>query len=157
MSRFSLIQPRSDTQVLVAEDSAIARRFLQHRLQQLGYGVQLASNGDEAMALLAQHTFTLVFLDVLLGPPGSLDGLSICRHIKHEPRPGGEPAPKVVLLTGLGAASDKVRGTLAGCDAYLTKPLSQDQLLKALRSLDAGFAAREQPARRRPGQDPLGT
>lgn len=132
-------------EVLVAEDSAIARRFLQVRLQQLGYRVHLARDGDEAMALLRRERFALAFLDVVLGPPGSLDGLRICQQLKHDPAVAGEHAPKVVLVTGLSGAMDRVRGSLAGCDAYLTKPLSEAQLLHALRTLDPGFAAREQP------------
>jgi two-component system cell cycle response regulator len=132
--------------VLVAEDSAIARRFLQVRLQQLGYRVHLASNGDEAMALLRQERFALAFLDIVLGPAGSLDGLKICQQLKHDPALSGEHAPKVVLVTGLSGAMDRVRGSLAGCDAYLTKPLAEEQLLQTLRTLDPGFAVREQAA-----------
>ncbi|HEY0855918.1 MAG TPA: response regulator [Albitalea sp.] len=129
----------SGPDVLVAEDSAIARRFLQLRLQQLGYRVHLAHDGDAAMALLAQQHFALVFLDVLLGPPGSLDGLAICQRLKHHPDFAGERAPKVILVTGLGSEVDRVRGSLAGCDAYLTKPIVEAELLQALRSLDPAF------------------
>lgn len=127
------------TDVLVAEDSAIARRFLQRRLQQLGYRVHLAQDGEEAMALLAQQHFALVFLDVLLGPPGSLDGLAICQRLKHDPDFAGKRAPGVILVTGLGGEVDRVRGSLAGCDAYLTKPIVEAELLQALRALDPGF------------------
>jgi CheY-like chemotaxis protein len=122
--------------VLVVEDSAIARRLLQVRLQDLGYRVQLARDGDEAMALLERERFALVFLDIVLGLPDGLDGLTICRQLKQDPRFGGAAAPKVVLVTGLSAATDRVRGSLAGCDAYLTKPLSDETLLQALRTLD---------------------
>lgn len=128
--------------VLVAEDSAIARRFLQVRLQRLGYVVHLATSGDQALELLAEQPFGIVFLDVVLGPAGSLDGLSLCHRLKHEPQFAidGRP-PRVVLVTGLSGAMDKVRGTLAGCDAYLTKPLSDKELLHALSTLDEGFSA----------------
>lgn len=128
--------------VLVAEDSAIARRFLQRRLQQLGYRVHLANDGEAAMALLAQRHFALVFLDVLLGPPGSLDGLAICQRLKHHPDFAGERASKVILVTGLGSEVDRVRGSLAGCDAYLTKPIVEAELLQALRALDPAFTPR---------------
>jgi two-component system, cell cycle response regulator len=119
----------------VAEDSAIARRFLQFRLQQLGYRVHLASSGEQALALLAERRFAIAFLDVVLGPPGSLDGLALCQRIRQDPALTAGQPPKVVLVTGLGGAIDKVRGTLAGCDAYLTKPLRDEQLLHALRAL----------------------
>lgn len=137
--------------VLVAEDSAIARRFLQVRLQRLGYRVHLAAGGDEALARLAEQRFAIVFLDVVLGPAGSLDGLSLCQRLKHDPEffSDGRP-PRVVLVTGLSGAMDRVRGTLAGCDAYLTKPLSEAELLHALRTLDEGFAAPGRDASGRP-------
>ncbi|HJV62301.1 MAG TPA: response regulator [Albitalea sp.] len=139
--------PAAGADVLVAEDSAIARRFLQLRLLQCGYRVHLAANGEEAMAALRAQPFALVFLDVLLGAPGSLDGLAICRHVKQHPEFEGA-RPKVVLVTGLSGSMDKVRGSLAGCDAYLTKPLSEEELAQALRTLDADFARREKAAGR---------
>jgi len=129
--------------VLVVEDSAIARRFLQRRLHQLGYRVHLAADGDEAMKLLASERFELVFLDIVLGPAGSLDGLAITQRLKHAPELAHGHAPKVIMVTGLSGSMDRVRGSLAGCDAYLTKPISDDELLHALRTLDPGFAQRE--------------
>jgi len=127
--------------VLVVEDSAVARRFLQVRLQELGYRVHLARDGNEAVAMLESERFALVFLDIVLGPPGSLDGLKICQQLKQDPGLGGPTGPKVVLVTGLSGATDRVRGSLAGCDAYLTKPLSDEALLQALRALDPGGPA----------------
>jgi CheY-like chemotaxis protein len=132
----------SGPDVLVAEDSAIARRFLQMRLQRLGYQVHLADDGEAAMALLKRQSFALVFLDVVLGPPGSLDGLKICQQIKQHPRLGAENGPKIVLVTGLSGAVDRVRGSLAGCDAYLTKPLLDAEFMHALHTLDPGLAFR---------------
>ena len=134
--------------VLVAEDSAIARRFLQVKLQQLGYRVHLAGSGEEAITMLRQERFDIAFLDIVLGPPGSLDGLKICQQLKHDPAFAGK-APKVVMVTGLSGAMDKVRGTLAGCDAYLTKPLDEAVLFKTLAELDAGFVERNPSAIRR--------
>jgi two-component system, cell cycle response regulator len=140
----------SGPDVLVAEDSAIARRFMQVKLQQLGYRVHLAHDGEEAMTLLRRERFVLAFLDIVLGPPSGLDGLRICQQLKHSAEFAGT-APKVIMVTGLSGAMDKVRGSLAGCDAYLTKPVVESELLHALRTLDAGFAARdpESPVSRR--------
>ena len=133
----------SGLDVLLAEDSAIARRFLQLRLQQLGYRVHLASSGDEAVALLGRQHFAMVFLDVVLGLPGSVDGLMICRDIKQGRYGADAAAAKVVMVTGLGGEMDRVRGTLAGCDAYLTKPLAEDEFLDTLRSLDPMLSLRQ--------------
>jgi two-component system, cell cycle response regulator len=143
LGRLDVAGDGSRRDVLVVEDSAIARRFLQVRLQKLGYRVHLANDGDEAIELLRRERFALVFLDVALGPPGSLDGLAVCQQLKHDPAFARQGLPKAIIVTGLAGASDRVRGSLAGCDAYLTKPLTELQLHDTLRTLDPGFAARE--------------
>ncbi len=122
--------------VLVVDDSRIALKFLQVRLQGLGYRVHLAQTSDDALRLLARQAFTLVFLDVVLGPTDPLDGLGLCQTIKQRKSHPGDLAPKVVLVTGQASSSDRVRGDLAGCDAYLTKPLLEPAFLEALRLLD---------------------
>ena len=136
--------------VLVVEDSPIARKFLQLRLQRLRYRAHLAATGERAMEMLAQQMFSLVFLDITLGAPGSVDGLQLCQHIKQRPAHPGGLAPKVVLVTGLTGAMDRVRGTLAGCDAYLGKPLAESEFMATLSRIDPAFAwssASEAPQR----------
>jgi CheY-like chemotaxis protein len=126
-------------EVLVVEDSAIARKFLQLRLQRLGYRVMTSAGGEDALDILEHHWFAIVCADVTLGPPGSIDGLQVCRHIKQRAaQPGGKPTA-VILVTGLNGSSDRVRGSLAGCDAYLTKPLMEAEFIAALRQVDPAF------------------
>jgi two-component system cell cycle response regulator len=127
-------------EVLVVEDSAIARKFLQLRLQRLGYRVQTSASGEDALDILEHHWFPIVFLDVVLGPPGSgIDGLRVCQHIKQRAaQPGGKPTA-VVLVTGLNGSADRVRGSLAGCDAYLVKPLMEAAFVAALKQVDPAF------------------
>ncbi|MCR5884384.1 response regulator [Rhizobacter sp. J219] len=122
--------------VLVLDDSRIALKFLQARLQGLGYRVHAVQTADEAMALLATQPFSLVFVDIDLGGDGTLDGLGVCQHLKQRREHPGGLAPKVVVVTGSTSSSDRVRGDLAGCDAYLTKPLMEDEFLAALVQLD---------------------
>jgi len=126
-------------EVLVVEDSAIARKFLQLRLQRLGYRVQTSASGEDALDILQHHWFPIVFADVVLGPAGSVDGLRVCQRIKQRAaQPGGAPTA-VVLITGLTGSSDRVRGSLAGCDAYLTKPLMEAEFIAALKLVDPAF------------------
>jgi CheY-like chemotaxis protein len=133
-------------EVLVLEDSAIARKFLQLRLQRLGYRVMTSASGDDALDILEHHWFALVFADVMLGPPGSIDGLQVCRSIKQRAaQPGGKPTA-VVLVTSLAGSSDRVRGSLAGCDVYLTKPLMESDFIAALRQVDPAFDWRSEAA-----------
>lgn len=133
--------------VLVVEDSAIARKFLSMRLQRLGYRVEVAHHGEAAIQAIedtapgrasaapASPAYAIVFIDVVLGPPGSIDGLRVCQHIKQR----GGPTPAVVMVTGLGGAADRVRGRLAGCDAYLVKPLLETDFVRTLVAVDPAF------------------
>lgn len=130
--------------VLVVEDSAIAAKFLTQRLLRFGYRVHLASHGEAAIELVSQRPFALAFIDVVLGPPGSIDGLRVCQTIKRRTLPSRAAGTAVVMVTGLGGASDRVRGSLAGCDAYLVKPLLEADFIKAVRSLDPAFDWTEQ-------------
>ena len=123
---------------LVVDDSAIARAFLAQRLVRLGYCVQLASSGDEALALFAQQPFALAFVDITLGAAQAIDGLRVCRVIKQR-APAAERGTAVVIVTGQASANARVRGSLAGCDAYLTKPVLEPDFIAALRRVDPLF------------------
>lgn len=128
--------PPAAKEVLVVDDSRIALKFLQVRLQGLGYRVHVAQNSDIAMDLLSSQAFDMVFLDVVLGPEENSDGFALCQHIKQRGRHPGGVVPQVVMVTGLAGGSDRVRGALAGCDAYLSKPLVESEFLDVLQALD---------------------
>jgi CheY-like chemotaxis protein len=121
--------------VLVVDDSPIARRFLESRLQRLGYPVDGADSGEQALEMAAARPYRFVFLDVNLG---GIDGFETCRRLKERPLPRGE-RQAVVFVTGRTAATDRVRGTLAGGDAYLAKPLVEDELRRVLAQFDDAF------------------
>ena len=132
--------------VLVVDDSVIARRFLALRLQRFGYRVQLASTGEEALAGIEQQTFSIAFVDITLGPPHAdgIDGLRVCQAIKQRRRPEadaviGGTGTAVVIVTGQTSATARVQGSLAGCDAFLTKPLMEPEFIAALRLVDPLF------------------
>jgi len=125
--------------VLVVEDSAIARSFLAQRLRRLGYRVHLANDGEQAAQMLAMRPYAIVFVDIVLGEPGSIDGLQICRSIKLGAAHPDGPPPAVVIVTGLTGSADRVRGSLAGCDAYLTKPVAERDFVAALAEVDVFF------------------
>lgn len=117
-----------DIDVLVVDDTDIARRFLQVQLGKLGCRVTEAASGEQALAELARHRFRVVFTDVDMK---GLDGLSLCQQIKLR-RKG---APTVVLMSAKASASDRVRATLAGGDAFLPKPIDAEELLSVLRTV----------------------
>lgn len=118
--------------VLLVDDSDIALKYMQNRLRHFGYECELVRSGEEALAMVATHSYQFVFLDVMMA---GLDGYQTCKAIKNNKARRG-PVPVVVMLTSRGGTIDKIRGTMAGCDAYLTKPLNDKKLAAVLTKFD---------------------
>ena len=118
--------------VLIVDDSDIALKYMQNRLRHFSYECELAHSGEEALAMVSKHNYQFVFLDVMMT---GLDGYQTCKAIKNNKARRG-PAPVVVMLTSRGGTIDKIRGSMAGCDAYLTKPLNDNRLGAVLAKFD---------------------
>lgn len=129
------IQPKPQADVdhiLVVDDSDIALKFMRNRLSRFGFHADLVHSGEDALAKMNTKPYKFVFLDVMME---GLDGYQTCRAIKQRKYSTGKP-PVVVMLTSRGGTIDKIRGTLAGCDAYLTKPLNEQDLISVLAKHD---------------------
>lgn len=118
---------------LLVDDSAIAALFLQKCLQAFGLHITTAAHSTRATLLMSQQRFDFIFLDVELGEDSAMDGLTLCQQIRRRPVPAGEQPPVVVMVTAHRRELDRVRGTLAGCDAYLSKPVKQAELDQLMR------------------------
>jgi len=118
---------------LLVDDSAIAALFLQKCLQAFGLHITTAAHSSRATLLMSQQRFDFIFLDVELGDDSPMDGLTLCQQIRRRPVPAGEEPPVVVMVTAHRRELDRVRGTLAGCDAYLAKPVKQAELDQLMR------------------------
>ena len=116
---------------LLVDDSEIALRFLESRLQRWGMVMDRALGSGRAIELMARRRYDFVFLDVELGTQSDLDGLALCQHIKRQQEQ--LVAPSVVIMVSAHATQmDRVRGGLAGCDGYLGKPLDEVELQRLL-------------------------
>ena len=115
--------------VLVVDDERSVRDALRRALELEGYGVELATDGYEALARLAdgQPQPDALVLDVLM--PG-LDGLELCRRLRR----AGQRLP-ILMLTARAEVADRVAGLDAGADDYLVKPFALEELLARLRAL----------------------
>ncbi len=122
--------------ILVVDDSDIALKFMRNRLTRFGFRTDLVNSGEEALGRVSARPYKFVFLDVMME---GLDGYQTCRAIKQRKYSEGKP-PVVVMLTSRGGTIDKIRGTLAGCDAYLTKPLNERDLIAVLAKHDRTVA-----------------
>ncbi len=114
---------------LLVDYSIIALLFLEKRLEPWHIQCDTAASSQAALAMLAQHSYDLVFLDVELGTDSELDGLALCRQIKQTP---ASMNALVVMVSAHHGELDRVRGALAGCDAYLGKPLDEAELQRLL-------------------------
>jgi len=113
--------------VLVVDDSLPVRKALDMKLTLMKYDVTMASSGQQAIDILEKDEFDAIFLDVVM--PG-VDGYEVCKKIKRDKSKKHMP---VVMLTSKSSPFDKVKGKLAGCDTYLTKPLAHDQFQKVVK------------------------
>ncbi len=112
--------------VLVVDDSLPVRKALDMKLTLMNYEVELASSGEQAMNLLQDNYYDSVFLDVIM--PG-IDGYEVCKRIKRDKEKKHIP---VIMLTSKSSPFDRVKGKLAGCDTYLTKPVEHDEFQKVV-------------------------
>ena len=113
--------------VLVVDDDSRILSMMRRGLSLAGYDVDLAADGQEALATAEASRPDLVILDIMM--PG-LDGLEVCRRL----RSANRNLP-IILLTARGRVPDRVAGLDAGADDYLVKPFAFDELLARLRAL----------------------
>jgi two-component system, OmpR family, alkaline phosphatase synthesis response regulator PhoP len=116
-------------QILVVEDEADIRRLVRYNLEQEGYTLLEAADGEEALALARKQRPHLVVLDLML--PG-MNGLEVCRVLRAEERTAKLP---VLMLTARATEVDKVLGLEIGADDYVTKPFSPREVVARVKAL----------------------
>jgi two-component system OmpR family response regulator len=113
--------------LLVVDDEENIRFLLDVALRHLGFEVELATTGREAIDKVASTKPDLVVLDVMLP---DLDGFEVCRRLRAE----GSRTP-VLFLTARDATEDKVRGLTIGGDDYVEKPFSLEELVARVQAV----------------------
>jgi two-component system cell cycle response regulator len=126
-THLSVASRTSSSAILVVDDSLAIRNHLRSLLETAGFSVSLADSVESANNMIGQRPFDCVLMDVLM--PG-VDGYEGCRQIKSAVR-GARTLP-VIMLTSKSSPFDRIRGKMAGCDAYLTKPVDPHQLGEVL-------------------------
>jgi len=116
--------PEHGGSILVVDDDASLRRVTQHTLQESGYHVLVAENGEEGFRLFQQTHPRLVLTDVRM--PG-LGGLDLLARVK-----AYAPEAMVVVVTAYGSLQEAVKAIRMGAHDYLAKPFSREQLLLAV-------------------------
>jgi two-component system cell cycle response regulator len=117
--------PQADW-VLVVDDNQTVREFMKSKLAAFSFNVDYAESGEQAIGFTGQKHYSCIFLDVIM--PG-VDGYQVCKLIKAN-RSAQKTA--VVMLTSKDSPFDKIRGSMSGCDAYLTKQVDEEKLLETI-------------------------
>jgi CheY-like chemotaxis protein len=119
----------TEPKILCADDEPEVLKFLEAVLVRNGYGVTKASDGRKAVEELEKRHFDLVISDVMM--PG-MNGLEVCRRIKRDERFRHIP---VILITGLAAKEDRVKGIEAGAEDFISKPIAPKEVLARIKML----------------------
>lgn len=115
--------------ILVVEDEPDIRELVRYNLEQAGFRVVEAEDGETALNQVRSEQPALVLLDLML-PEG--DGLEICRILRGERETAALP---IVMLTAKAAEVDRVLGLEFGADDYVTKPFSPRELVARVRAV----------------------
>jgi len=115
--------------ILIIDDKPANVDMLCQELEEEGYNLLTAYDGEEALIKVQEHQPDLVLLDIMMP---HVDGFTVCRILKGS---GKTMLIPVILLTALRAQEDRVRGIEAGADDFISKPFDRDELLAKIRSL----------------------
>ncbi len=121
--------------ILIADDEPNIALSLEFLMQDRGYTVAIAHNGEDALRLAAEFRPDLVLLDVMMPV---INGFEVCRRLRADPLQRGL---KILMLTARGRESEVRRGLSEGADAYLTKPFATRELVAIVSELMAGANA----------------
>jgi two-component system, OmpR family, response regulator len=113
--------------ILVVEDDARIAAFVAKGLQESGYHVSTAGDGEEGFLAARLNNYDLIVLDLMLP---RMDGLTLARKL----RAAGKTTP-ILMLTARDSERDKILGLDVGADDYLTKPFSFGEFLARVRAL----------------------
>ncbi len=115
--------------VLVVDDETNNRLLLKTYLSSEGYSIEMASNGGEALQKVIQLSPSIIILDVVLP---DMNGFQICSKLKSSKNTSFIP---IILVTALRGDEERIKGTAAGADDFITKPYNRVELITRVKSL----------------------
>lgn len=121
------MKDNNEVSILLAEDDSNLSTVLVDYLDMLGYKVTLCSNGQEALVAFKKKHFDLCLLDVMMPKK---DGFSLAEDIRKE-----NVEVPIIFLTAKSLKDDRVKGFTVGCDDYITKPFSTEELSLRIKAI----------------------
>jgi DNA-binding NarL/FixJ family response regulator len=116
-------------QILLVDDEPALRTAVQAYLEDSGFSVQTANNGNEGWEKVQRFTPDLVISDVMMP---QADGYQFLKKLREDARFQALP---VIFLTARGMTGDRITGYDAGCDGYISKPFDPDELVAIIKSI----------------------
>ena len=130
-------------QILVIEDDLDIGDMIGINLRDEGFTVEIAINGTDGLHRLKAQPYDLLVLDLML--PG-IDGLEICREVRHMPH-----YLPIIMVSAKSAETQRILGLELGADDYLTKPFSVHELIARIRALLRRVAALDRSVQEKTG------
>ena len=115
--------------ILIADDDPTIVVSLQYLLEQAGYAVRVARDGQEALDAIEQSLPDLMLLDVMMP---RLSGYDVCQRVRESPQ---WRRLRILMLTAKGGAVEARKGLALGADGYMTKPFATQELLRQVAEL----------------------
>ncbi len=120
------------TRVLLVEDDAVNRLAARRTLELGGFLVDIAEDGEQAVAALRGHDYDVVLMDIQMPV---MDGITAMGIIRADEAAAGKPPTPIIAVTAYSMQGDRERILSAGADGYLAKPLDMDMLCSAVAEL----------------------
>jgi DNA-binding response OmpR family regulator len=109
--------------VLIVDDEENIVISMEFLLNQAGYALEIARNGQEALTKVATFTPDLILLDVMMP---KINGFEVCRRVRENP---AWQMIKIIMLTAKGREVEVTKGLALGANAYIIKPFSTKELM----------------------------
>jgi two-component system response regulator PilR (NtrC family) len=110
--------------ILIADDEAEVRNLLCLLLEDQGYNVTTAADGDDAIAQLERRPFDLLLLDIKMP---HLSGFDVLKHVREK-----HPQSKVIMLTAFAELANAMESKYLGADDFIGKPYDPNEVLMAI-------------------------
>lgn len=118
--------------ILIIDDSKSLRSFTRLALEQAGYQVSEAEDGEQALAVIAENKYDAIISD--LNMP-KVNGIEMIQQIKSDEKYANAKFTPIIMLTTEADESKKQQGQMAGARAWIVKPFVPDQLLSVMKKI----------------------
>ena len=116
-------------EILIVDDEPSIVVPIQFLMEQQGYNVLVAENGEDALDIIYKYKPDLILLDIMLP---RIDGFEVCEIVRLNP---DYRATKIIFLTAKGREVEIAKGLALGANAYITKPFSNTELVTKVKEL----------------------